>query len=390
MTQSQARVIAAIGLLADTAKSEIFEPLGKPFTTRADINFRLQSYLAPQERNRWVLLESVVVFDEVLYDGYAFTRHQMREAMRERIEALHKHGLMCSSWPVQVYEKAASEIILYRNSLKEKGLSTVARDVAANKAEPYSESNNAFWDAAEKNYHDDLLSSQIARFSFANSDQSWERSLFYAELAKELGVSLLPRPRSFGSPLDIFSRSYSQCAHHLMLDSLKEFDEIMRPAEFSVPFPPLAEKIIRLSMVQQRAPIEVAAELRESRSAKAYRRHIADLEGELRGELRGEILSPAKLKQLMADFDRTVKKWVEEGAPNEGVIYRTRSLGIQILPAIASIATYLQTGDVKLAGAAAGLSIALRQAIFGNTLAIRVPTVWRENNYLSFVADWYN
>jgi hypothetical protein len=70
--------------------------------------------------------------------------------------------------------------------------------------------NDAFWDAAEKRYHDGLAESPVARFSFANSDDSFERAFFYAELGHQLGIGLLPRPYKDGTLVDIIARSYTE------------------------------------------------------------------------------------------------------------------------------------------------------------------------------------
>jgi hypothetical protein len=384
MTESRAQVIAAIGLLSKVADSDLFEaPRGTPATAGVQDQV-LAAYLEPRQHRHWALLESVVAFDDVLYDSYAFGRHQMTGEMKARIEALREHGLTRTTWPLHAYDGAASRLRSWRNALRAKGLEEAARNVPANNAAEYSPTNDAFWDSAEKNYHDDLYQSPVARFSFANSDDSFERTFFYAELATGLGVSLLPRPSTTGSLLDTMGRSYARCAHQLVVDSLRDFDALMRPAEVSVVFPPLARKIAELSLRERRAPVDIAIELRNSEGAAAYRRHIADLQGELRQNSR-----PSNIKQLIGDFERTVEKWSQDLAPAEGVKYQTRNLRVQVLPAAAGILTWWATGDFKLGASVAGGSNVALQAILGNALVVRDPILWGGEKYVAFVADWY-
>jgi len=347
-------------------------------------------------QSSWALLESIVVFDDILYDGYAFTRHKMSSALKSRIESIREHGLRSTLWPVEVYERVASKLSSFNAVLRDNDLTTVAREVPATSTKPYSEAgNDAFWDSADKNYHDDLSETKIARFSFAGSNQAFERAFFYAELANELGVGVLPRPSAGETFADTLCTSYAQCAHRLVQDKLKAFDTQMRPAELKILFPPLAQKIAWMSLREGRAAIDIAAELRESPNAKAYRQYVAELQAELRDTVQSADAPLLRKKgdainRLQGDFDRLVSKWADDGAANEGVRYQTRNLRIQIIPAILSAATYFSTRDFKAAASAAGLSNVLLTAMFGNTIVVRDPILWGGEKYLSFVADWYD
>ena len=396
MTQSQTSVIASTGLLADVAESEMFDQPKSPSKIRSMRAELVKRGTRATTQSSWALLESIVVFDDILYDGYAFTRHKMSSALKSRIESIREHGLRSTLWPVEVYERVASKLSSFNAVLRDNDLTTVAREVPATSTKPYSEAgNDAFWDSADKNYHDDLSETKIARFSFAGSNQAFERAFFYAELANELGVGVLPRPSAGETFADTLCTSYAQCAHRLVQDKLKAFDTQMRPAELKILFPPLAQKIAWMSLREGRAAIDIAAELRESPNAKAYRQYVAELQAELRDTVQSADAPLLRKKgdainRLQGDFDRLVSKWADDGAANEGVRYQTRNLRIQIIPAILSAATYFSTRDFKAAASAAGLSNVLLTAMFGNTIVVRDPILWGGEKYLSFVADWYD
>jgi hypothetical protein len=89
MKESRAQVIASIALLSEVAESELFEPpLGTPAV--AGVQDRvLAAYLKPRQYRHWALLESLVVFDDVLYDSYLSrfshsTRTSLLKTRRDR------------------------------------------------------------------------------------------------------------------------------------------------------------------------------------------------------------------------------------------------------------------------------------------------------------------
>ena len=383
-----AQVIAAIGLLSQVGNSSLFDQPTRASKKTAISDNELAGYLNSDQRLHWALLEGIVVFDEILYDGYAFGRHKMSDRAAAHIGCLRQHGLVPASWPLDVYKQTASKLEVWREKLSENGLGLVARKIPKDNSEEYSETNDAFWDLYEKNYYDDLFESSLKRFSFAESNQSFERAFFYAELANVLGISLLPRPTSAGSVLDMLGRSYSHCAHHLMQKKLENFDALVRPVEISIAFPPLARKMAWLSLHQGRPPIDVALELRHSEKAAAYRQHIANLQA----AMRSTEPSIGNLHQLEAEFVDMVKIWNKELVPNEGVTHRTRYLRMEILPAVAAFIIYLATRDWKLSldvGAAAEI---FSGALFkkDSAIAIKDPILWGGEKYIAFVADWYD
>jgi hypothetical protein len=270
-----------------------------------------------------------------------------------------------------------------------------AREVVVRENEEYSANyNDAFSDGSEDNYHDGLFHTKMSAISFASSNQSFERAFFYAELAGELGVALLPRPSRFESFLSTISRSYKQSAHELVKDKIKNFDQLMRPESLRLRFPPLAQSIALRSLREGRAGIEIAAELRESKKAQAYRVYTDELQAELRSFKSIDSSAFSKkvkaLSKLTAELDRVVEHWSEDGDPDEGVKYRTRELRIEILPAAACVGALLGGADLEGAVAVAAAAEMGAKSFFGDTMFVRDPILWGGEKYISFISDWYS
>jgi hypothetical protein len=393
LDEPRAKAIAAIGLLTDVASCGLFDRVGAARTPaqRSAIEQNIiQGELGRAKRNYWALVEGIVVFDEIAYDQYAFTRYAMELKTRERVESLRQFGLSARSWPVSIYESTLTRLRAFRKYLVDNDLKDVAKQTPTNPAEPYGPTNDAFWDSQEKYHHDGLfLDSERSQYSFANTNESFERAFFYVELANALGASLLPRSYSSGTILDMVARSYSQCAHQLVLRGLTNFDSNIRPAELVLPMPPLAEKIAWSCLRTGRTPIDVAAEIRASKGAIAYRRHIADLQALIQGSMRREPASIQELERLKQDFARTVAQWTEDGTAKAGIRYKVRKLKVQLVPTAASIVTYLSTNNF-MESSLVGFGTAALQSTFGDSITVRDPILWGGEKYLAFVADWYD
>jgi hypothetical protein len=398
MDQPKARVIAAVGLLDDFAKCDLFDLPANPAAAVADDAFlvrQMQKCLLPQDRNKWALIESIVVFDEIAYDSFAFNRFPMTATQRERLGVLEGRGLRSMVWPKEVYQQTGERLYEWRKAIRANGLEASAREVPREPSRPGGAGNDAYWDGQEKSYHDGLFEDGERRlWSFAESNESFERAFFCAELCKELGVGMAPRPRlvnadaaAWSSALDDLSSSYGQCIHHFYTQKLlKPFDRQIPPAKLAVSFPPLAQKIAWLSLKTGRTPTDLALEMRELENATAYRRHLGDLQHELRAERS----SPSAIPALLKDFAAIVERWAEERNPYAYVKYRPRKLSVHLLPAAASIAAYL-FGDHTLHEAADTAALAEVVVPFlPPSVTVRDPILWGGPKYLEFVSDWYN
>jgi hypothetical protein len=399
MSESKSRVIAAIGLLTDVTRADLFGVSQQPIAkrrSRALLEHIMKMLMAPEKKNHWALIESIVVFDEVAYDHLAFKRYKMTLEQPSRVFALEDHGLVAKSWPLEVYTRTSETISKWKKATGGAGLAEAARAIARDPSRSYGQDNDAFWDGAEKDYHDGLAEDdQRARWSFADSTQSIERALFYAELSQTLGVGLLPRAQSdecaAGSEtvLDDLARSYSACIHHHHVQKhLKGFADRIQPLKFAVSAPPLAQKIAWLSLQQGRTPADIAAEMRDTPLAQAYRRHLADLQLEL---IATQPSSSEALPKLMRDFKAVADQWAREGVPKAGILYRSRTLSAHLLPAVAGIVMYLHSGDWKDAvDAGAGVEYFLVKNLPRSSMTVHDPILWGGPKYLAFVADWFD
>lgn len=398
MSDPKSRVIAAVGLLADIAQCDLFDNChhrGNRPGHRAVVERQIEMALEPRKRNQWALIESIVVFDEVVYDRYAFHRFPMDLKERARLESLEGNGLRAMNWPKEIYQATAKKLQSLRQLFSVQGMEAAARQVADDQSRPYDSTNDAFWDAQEKRYHDGLYADhELSQWSFAASEgSSLERAFFYAELGNQLGVGLLPRAYAAGdnaeqiSILNEMARSYSRCAHHHYIQrSLKPFDDQVRPATLAVIFPPLAQKIARISLETGRSPTDVAVEMRDTANARAYRRHLADLQYELRS---ANPSTAEALPKLVKDFDTVVKQWVEDGTAGSGVTYKRRTLRAQLLPAIAGVIAALITREPDSALKAAEATHLFLEPLMPDDKVVRDPILWGGERYLAFVADWY-
>jgi hypothetical protein len=375
MNSSRSQVISAISLLSNVTNPsnqfDLRERLG-PYKHASVRDQVLIDLTSKSKRSFWTLLESLVVYDDVFYDAHAFKRHNLSQSQLTQIAALEPLGLTAQRWPVTVYRQTA-------DAVKEMTRSGVfPLDV---------EAQSEFWDPFEKNYQDDLFDSDdLRQYSFADSDtQSYQRIVFYAELGKTLQIGLLPRPSASGTTLDKLSESYERSAHALMLDTLKKFDISVRSPEMSISLPPLAQKIAS-RFVDGEAPLEIVAELRNSKNAIAYRRHIANLQN----ELNAREINATTIEMLQKDFKKIVDLWAQDGNTGEGILHKTRTIRVQLIPVIAAFITWHATHDLKWTLSAASPVNVAAQLLFGNNITVRDPILWGGPKYLSFVADWYN
>lgn len=393
MADTTGKVIAAVGLLADLAKCDLFIIEGAGPRKPHLVASLLPRVLKPQNRNHWALIESIVVFEDVLYDRYAFNRFPMKPETRERVAALAGHGLVAADWPVEVYQRTAHKLEQWKQNLICEQLLEAARDVPRDPTQPFAASNDKFWDGAEKDYHDGLFEDgQRARYSFADSDRSADRAFFYSELSRTLGIGMLPRAyvgtEGAESLLDAIGLSYSQCAHHYhVLKHLQPFDEKIRPKKYTAVFPPLAQKIAYLSLATSRTPVEVAIEMRNSPEARAYRRFLGSLQQELQ---ESKPSSPGAITKLLRDLDATVAHWVAEGSAKSRIHLSPRTLSIDWLPVAAMVLEYLRTYDVGSAVNAATVVGAVVLPLPKRTFSFDNPVLWNAPKYLSFVQDWYD
>ena len=377
MKSSTAKTIAAIGLLNAMSNSSDLKAVEKPVTHLGIAQELLSQALRKHSRDYWTILEGLVVFDEILYDAYAFQRFPATPDMTRRLAHLSEIGLTPSIWPKEVYENTASAV----RQLKEYGdQSVIDKETVVIKS----------FDHGEKRYHDDLGKTEgLELFSFAETQNTFERALFYAELGHHLGLHLLPKTQDESTFLEVLSKVYKN-PHQTIQDAVKDYDIQMRPAEAVISAPPLAHKIAWTSITTGRSRLDVVNELRESDNARDYRRHIADLQG----ELNNDTVSSKAVEKIQKEFKKIVDVWLERGSRDEGVKYKTRNIRVQVLPIIAALS------EVALHNwSSSGVTEALKyisaenvgaQAIFGNSIVVRDPILWGAKKYISFVADWYD
>jgi hypothetical protein len=378
MDKSKSQVICAISLLSSATNPDnqldLRERLG-PFRHSFVREKVLSDITSESKRSFWALLESLVVYDDVFYDAHAFTRHKLSNNQTAQIAALEACGLTAQRWPVTVYQETAHAV----EEMTRSGVFQLDM-----------EAQQEAWDPFEKNYQDDLFDTDnLGRYSFADSDtQSFQRLVFYAELGKALRLGLLPRPSGSGTVLDklrdLYERSAKKSAHAVMLETLKKFDISQRSPEMSISLPPLAQKIAS-RIVAGEAPLTVVADLRNSKNAIEYRRHIANLQS----ELNEATINAAAIATLQKTFQEIVDRWAAEGSTSEGIVYKTRAIRVQVIPAIAAYITWQATHDLRSMVSSVSATNVAAQLLFGNSVMVRDPILWGAPKYLSFVADWY-
>jgi hypothetical protein len=394
MTDGRSRVIASIGLLKDVVQNPL-SGLDAPLKPKRRVLFEhlMHKALRNRERNSWALLEGIVVFDEIGFDAYAYAKYNMEPVLRKRIDFLRGHGLVEKTWPLEVYQKTAAKISRGVQLLNDGRVYSLAVEIPRDPTQPYAPANNMFWDAEDKDYHDRLFSqpSEISRYSFASSNEvdAFGRALFYAELTTALKVGFLGRTyTATGDTLfDGIGRSYLQCAHHKVLEKIEKFDELIRKAELRLHYPPLAQKIASLSLKTGCAPIEIAAELRDTKHAVAYRKFLGALQAELNENSHSTLNN---LKSLADELEAITKRWIEDHSTGEGVNYQRREISVKWLPPLAAVGTYLLTGKLEDSFEVGIAGEFIEAYLKDDKISVRDPILWGGEKYLSFIASWYD
>ena len=88
----KARSIARVSLLAELDNGQILERL-KVVNSRQKRDLQLELWLRPGQMGALSLLEGLVVFDEILFDSYAYDSHKTTKNRHEAVSRLSALGL---------------------------------------------------------------------------------------------------------------------------------------------------------------------------------------------------------------------------------------------------------------------------------------------------------
>jgi hypothetical protein len=342
----------------------------------------------PAGANPWSLLEAIVVCDHIAFDRYAFLRKQGGKKLFDRAVDL---GLVASTWNEGTYERAAEAVLKWKELHgDDPAVQRAATEVAYDDTQPYSAGNDWMWDNGLKDQHDGLYASpKLKQYSFADSDDSIDRVIFYVTLSTDLGWPMLPTRAAKGTVIDALAKAHEQWAQLLVHDVVKPFDAKVRPGSLNIAFPPLAQKIVMEAVQSGRSPVSVAREMHETDSAKAYRAYLARVEAARQaGDLE-------ELKRLLDELNNVVEQWTKDGAPLEGVFKRTRRMKVKSIPTVAALGAYIiarATGHggeafkepADLVALAAAVGLVTDKIEFGD------PILWGAPRHIAFVADWYS
>jgi hypothetical protein len=264
--------------------------------------------------------------------------------------------------PPAIYQAARREVVASRKELGDERWSKLeSAALSSNSAEYY-------YDMLEKLYHDELESQhEFAPYAFAASGDSWERLLFYLELARaancpvelsaEKVVHFKKITNAFADIIDV---------HAQVVGETRALRTTIRGSLYSdvaLPIPPLADYIILTALDEKVGLLDAAMILRESQDAVAYRSWLRERWVELR---EGWALSDANAK-AMRKLKDIVDHWQIKRDPREKIQFETRSLNIEGLPRVGWLA--------KLVG--------LKTPSFKDK-------VLNPPKYLRFISQWHN
>lgn len=216
----------------------------------------------------------------------------------------------------------------------------------------------------EKKYHDTRAffgGSQINR-----SHLGVERTLFYYELSRSLGVPIVFHPARNIEVLNINKTLID--AFHLIKRKLKEGFEI--PIEIgasdiginlAIKQPALAMYIIRQAGAHRISIVESLRKMRETKLAKEFRKWLNQIQHSL---IDSSTSAKMNVMKLLRELEITVERWVSDLDINSGVCFKRRKIDISKLPKIGILLSII--GDVS----------------------IKDP-ILNPKAYLTFISSWY-
>ena len=373
----KAQSIARVSLLAELDNGQILERL-KVVNSPQKRDLQLDLWLRPGQMGALSLLEGLVVFDEILFDSYAYDSHKTTKNRHEAVSRLSALGLTPTSWPTVVYRNAAKRLEPWNQFLSEFNLSE--------SVDPCASKNAVYRAQGEETAFDNLIRHHHGIAVFADSDQTIARAFLYYELSAALQLGVLEPSRTGPSFTDALGGTYAECVHKLVGDRLKPFTDLKHPSQLTMPYPSLARMIFIQSMARGCSAVETAEELRHTKKATAYRKFLAELH-ELRNSTAGDRVK--QRDELLAELDSVVQQWTVDHSTDYKVTYAKRNLNAKWLPAAGQVVgallhKYPDLADRVKAGTA------LVGAVLGDkNCEIRDPILWGGDQYLSFIADWY-
>ena len=229
-------------------------------------------------------------------------------------------------------------------------------------------SEDPFWAASEKEYHDALFRRGVYT-ALADSHDSLGRALFYLEFSRRLGVTpTLSSGKQFW--LEEFKQRLVPPLHRKIADMfdkavseqlLTVLDDVT--AVRALETPPVAELIVRTSL-RENLPLDtVTMELRDSKEARSYRSLLADIEGLLATGREG-LLEAAR---AISGLSKVASQWSKSLDPGLGVSRKSRRISLKTLPAIGWL---LEAADMS-------------------EMQLKDYVLTSPPGYLAFISSWY-
>lgn len=281
------------------------------------------------------ILEAIIVSDKLVFDKATL------EGCRGNFDGVRRNvqvpttnpWLYACSTPTVVYESVYETILSANRDLREKGWEQMANLILPTESAEY------WWSMGQKLYHDELATRQdIVRFTFADTNDSFRRLLYYLELARAARRPVILSPRK-EARLKELSAQYVKIAnvHANIVNMTAALRQELRDGLYSereLPIPALSEYIILTALDNKVSLLEAALLVRASREAVAYRAWLRERQKEVNI---GWALS-SSYKSEIAKLQTIVDDWSRTRDPREGVRFRTRSLNIEGVPYIGWLA----------------------------------------------------
>jgi hypothetical protein len=183
--------------------------------------------------------------------------------------------------------------------------------------------------------------------SFANSDDSLRRALYYLELSRRGHVPLVISDEKTNQLLKIKEKT-NKFLHDIISERvLKSVDFLGSFGEnndegISAQLPPLQDMILRRSLEHQKSPINIALEIKLSEPAKAYQKKVRELWLSRDADITIKRKAAKEVERLSAKIN------VFADNPDEGVRFRRRKISLDWIPLAGPMLKAIGSDQIQL------------------------------------------
>jgi hypothetical protein len=294
-----------------------------------------------------LILERIICYDYIVLDHLALRAFDL-EAVED---AMGISGIFRTlKIPVAIYESAAEQIKAHRAVLAE-----------LDRSDPRA------FSSGDKELHDALHGRSDLHaigFSFANSDETAERALFYLEVARAFSAPVILSPQKSILVQQLGKQLRGELHTKISQAVSEAFAQVVGSVmSLEVAVPPLWNLIFARAIEAKESVLQAAVNLRKTTFATEYRVLLRTLQAKLASGL----LGAAETVKALRDIRQLADRWVTTAEPRLGLEYTRRSIKLEKVPGLGWL-----------------------EALGGKSLEMKDPALTRIPGYLIFIANWFD